>query len=673
MPERSQESRLIRIKTTLGEDVLLLTAMSGYEALSEPFNFQLELASEKDDIAATDIVGKAVDIELTGNDDQPRFFNGHVSHFAAGELRTDGYRAYQAEIVPWLWFLGYSNNCRIFQNQTAVEIIEAVLKEKEVSDFKKSLTGTYVKRDYCVQFNETDFDFISRLLEEEGIFYFFEHIKGKHTLVLADNMSAYKKCAESSAEYLAGHVMENQLSAWSNQYSYISGKFTQNDFNFEAPSNDLKCTSSSVIKLVKSSNFEHYAYPGNFLDKKAGSSRTTVRMEEEEALYHVVSSAGTYRSFFAGGMFTIKDHVYEAEKNKSYVITKIYHQANDDSYTTGGGSSDYQNQFSCIPSNVVFRPGLRHFKPAVHGPQTAVVVGPKGEEIYTDKYGRVKVQFHWDRQGKSDEKSSCWVRVAQTMVGKKWGAIFIPRIGQEVVVSFIDGDLDRPLITGCVYNAEFMPPYDLPANKTQSGIKTRSSKDGATATFNELRFEDKKGSEEIYFHAEKNFNRTVENDDSLIIHKNRSKTIKEGNEIVILEKGNREKTLKDGNETITLEKGNLGYTLQKGNHTTALKSGNMDVKLDQGNLSTKASSGTITIEASNGIELKVGGSTIKITPTSIVLKNGSNSVKIDPSGVAAKGTTVKIAGQAMAEVKSPMTTVKGDGILTLKGGVTMIN
>ena len=484
-------------------------------------------------------------------------------------------------------------------------------------------------------------------MEDEGIFYYFEHTSSSHTMVLADSKSAYKKCPESEVVFLAGHLMENQLSSWSNQYSYTTSKHSLNDYNFEAPSNKLDAASDSVISLPgKDKENERYMYPGNYLEKKLGETRVKVRMESEEAGFHVINSGGTYRSFFASGTFTVKEHEYKSEEKKSYVITAISHQASDDSYGAGGGGSSYQNQFSCIPSDVVFRPGLRHQKPAVYGPQTAVVVGPKGEEIYTDKYGRVKIQFHWDVVNKHDEKSSCWVRVAQTMVGKKWGAIFIPRIGQEVVVSFIDGDLDRPLITGCVYNAEFMPPYDLPANKTQSGFKTRSSKSGDTKNFNELRFEDKKGGEEIYFHAEKDFNRHVENDDGLIIYKNRSKTIKEGN------------------ETILLEKGNHSTTLKQGNHSTELKKGDM---------STKVVDGKITIEASKEIQLKVGGSTITIKPTSIELKNGSNSVKIDPSGVVTKGTTVKIAAQAMAEMKSPMTTVKGDGMLTLKGGVTMIN
>jgi len=642
MPERSQKNRLISIKTTVGEDVLLLTAMYGYEALSEPFNFHLELASEKDDIKANDIVGKEVTITLVDNNDKPRYFHGYISHFVAGELRGDGYRAYQAEMVPALWFLNVRVHCRVFQNMSTVDLVEEVTGRSKSSNaikLKKSLSASYPKREYCVQFNETDFEFISRLMEEDGIFYFFEHTSSGHTMVLADDKSAYKKCPETEAVYLAGHLMENQLTAWSNQYSFITSKHSLKDYNFETPDNKLSVSSKSVVNLpgANAKEDERYVYPGNHMDSKLGNSRVEVRMESEEASYHIVNSGGTYRSYFAGGTFTVKEHAIKSEENKSYVITALSHQASEDSYGTNGGASSYQNQFSCIPSDVLFRPGIKHKRPAVHGPQTAVVVGPKGEEIFTDKYGRVKIQFHWDVENKSDEKSSCWVRVAQTMVGNKWGAIFIPRIGQEVVVSFVDGDLDRPLITGCVYNANFMPPYELPKNKTQSGIKTRSSKGGGTAHFNELRFEDMKGKEQIYFHAEKDFHREVENDDSILIYKNRAKTIKEGNETVVIEKGNHETTL------------------------------------NKGDMATKVAAGKITVEASNSIELKVGGSTIKMTPTSIELKTGSSTVKLDPSGVSTKGTMVKVAGQAMAEVKSPMTTVKGDGMLTLKGGVIMIN
>lgn len=664
MPTRSEESRLLSITTPL-PDELLLTAMHGHEALSQLFSFQLELAAENEAVAADKIIGKPVTVSLLNVDADPREFHGYISHFIAGELREDGRRAYHAEMVPWLWFLSLTGSCRIYQNQTTKDIIEHVFKDiNGFTDFRFSLSGSYSVREYCVQYNESDLEFVSRLLEEEGIFYFFEHANGKHTMVLADSKSAYKACDDSEVEYQAGHLMGDQLTSWSSQYSYVTGSCSCADYNFESPSTKIKSTNKSILKVPGITNNERYSYPGGISQQRDADSRTKVWMEGKEATYHVVNSGGTYRSFMPGKTFTIGNHLCESEKNKKYVITEISHQAADDSYSAGGGAGNYQNYFSCIPADVVFRPAMRHKKPAIYGPQTAVVVGPSGEEIYTDKYGRVKVQFYWDREGKNDENSSCWVRVAQAMVGKKWGAIFVPRKGQEVVVSFIDGDLDRPLITGCVYNADFMPPYDLPANKTQSGFKTRSSKGGDAKMFNELRFEDKKGEEEIYIHAQKDFVREVENDESLTIKKNRSTVINEGNDTFVLEKGNVEKTLKSGNETIKLE---------KGNHSTSLASGNMDIKLDSGDLSANASAGKVSIEASNSIEFKVGASSIKMTATGIVLKNGSNTVKIEPAGITIKGTMVKAQGDAMAEVKSPMTTVKGDGMLTLKGGVTMIN
>jgi type VI secretion system secreted protein VgrG len=315
----------------------------------------------------------------------------------------------------------------------------------------------------------------------------------------------------------------------------------------------------------------------------------------------------------------------------------------------------YQNQFTCTPSGLPYRPARESPKPFVQGTQTAVVVGPPGEEIFTDKYGRVKVQFHWDRKGKNNADSSCWVRVGTPWAGKNWGMIHIPRIGQEVIVDFEEGDPDRPIIIGSVYNADMMPPYDLPANKTQSGVKSRSSQNGTPANFNELRFEDKKGAEDIYFHAEKDFHRVVENDDDL----------KVGNNQTIQVANNRTEVVQKGHEKVTIEKGNRSVTLGMGNDTHQIKMGNRDVKIDMGN-------DALTIKMGNQTtKLDLGKSQTEALQ-SIELKVGQSSIKLDQMGVTIKGMKVSVEGQILTEVKGLMTNVNATAILQVKGGLTMI-
>jgi type VI secretion system secreted protein VgrG len=684
MANYTQANRLLAVDTPLGKDVLLLAAFAGREELSSLFSYRLELFSEKDDIAPADIVGKDVSWTVLRAGASPRVFSGVVSRFAAGAQNIQKLRAYRAEVVPWLWFLTLTSNCRIFQNKSVKEIVEQVFKDIGFSKYEFALRADPPKLDYCVQYRETAFQFISRLLEENGIFYFFRHEQGKHTLVLSDQTSSYKDCAESSVDFAADSKAPRHVNSWEHQYAFRPGKWAQTDYNFETPSTSLLTTTTTVVKLGGIDKYERFDYPGRYLKKPEGDARVKVRMEEEETAHDVVSGSGTCMSFTPAGKFTLKSHDSAAERGKSYVITCIDHSAADQSYTAGAaGTQEYRNSFQCIPASVVFRPARVTPRPNVHGPQTAVVVGKSGEELFVDKYGRVKVQFFWDRQGKKDENSSCWVRVAENWAGKQWGTMFLPRIGQEVLVDFLDGDPDRPIITGRVYNAEQMPPYGLPANQTVSTIKSRSSKGGGTDNFNELRFEDKKDSEEVYFHAEKDFNRLVENNDTLKVGSDKAK---DGSQTIEIYK-NRTETVKTGDEKVTIEKGSRDHQIKKddslkvegkqtieitGDQTVTVKSGNRSVTIQSGNDSLKVSAGKSAIEAAQAIELKVGGSTIKIDPSGITLK--APMIKLEGSGsVEAKGAMVKIEGTGMLQAKAPMTQVNGDGMLTLKGGVTMVN
>ena len=513
-----QKDRLLSLTTPLGGEVLVLTAFSGREELSRLFSYQLDMISDNNAITAKDIVGKNVTWSAKLKDGTPRNFNGLVSRFYAGDERH-GRRNYRAEVVPWLWFLTRTADCRIFQNKTVKEIVEQIFQDLGFSDFDTGqVKGSHPKRDYCVQYRETDFNFVSRLMEEEGIFYFFKHDSGKHQLVLGDQKGAYVDCVEKEVDYppdFGSRAMEDFLTTWEHHYQFRTGKWAQTDYNFETPSTSLMTNTKSVVSLPGIDKYEVYDYPGEYGKTSDGNGLTKLRMEEEEAGYDIVYATSVCKSFTPGGKFKVRQHRSSSEEKKSYVITAIEHRAVEPtSYETGSHDPgrperDYSNRFSCIPDAVVFRPERSTRRPPVQGLQTAVVVGPAGEEIYPDKYGRVKVQFPWDREGKKDEKSSCWVRVSQIHAGKGFGGIDIPRIGEEVIVAFLEGDPDQPIIVGRVYHAENMPPYGLPDAKTICGIKSKTYKGSG---YNEYIMDDTPGKELIRVHGQYDKDSTIEHD-----------------------------------------------------------------------------------------------------------------------------------------------------------------
>lgn len=669
-----QQDRPIAVETSLGPDKLVLGSFTGDERLSSLFQFSLLMISEDGGIKAQDIVGKRIDFFVRLPDGKERWFNGLVNsfHYSGQDDRVFNY---SATVVPWLWLLTRGSDCRVHEcdgSKNVQQIIDAMLRELGFSDYKWDLNRSLENRPYCVQYRETHFDFFSRLLEEEGIYYYFKHDKGKHELVLTDHVGGVYDCPDAEVTLLSNLSQPestDNLLAWSHNYQFTSGKWTHTDYDFENPTSWLSTGIKSKVSLTGNAGLEFYDFPGDYVDKSLGESLANLRIEEEEAGYDTVSGESTCRGFSPGSRFTLQEHHDQSEAGGKWVITSVEHRANlGGSYISGVSHENeiYRNSFHAIPSTVVFRPARVRLKPRLMGIQSAVVTGPDGDEIHTDKYGRIKIQFHWDRKGKKNDKSSLWVRVATPWAGKQWGMIHIPRIGEEVIVSFLEGDPDRPVVTGMLYNADNMPPYVLPENMTQSGIKTHSSKGGSTENFNEIRFEDKKDSEEIYIHAEKDMNCVIENnetrkvgfddkkdgDQTVEIYNNQILKVggsgcSDGSQTVNIFK-DRAVTLETGNDTLLIENGNMSVTMNVGNQTTTLSKGNQTTKLDLGAIQT---------EAMQSIELKVG----------------ANSIKIDATGVTIKGVMVKIEGTAMAQLKSPMTTVSGDGMLTLKGGIAMIN
>ena len=434
------------------------------------------------------MIGQKVTISVVQTDGSKRYLNGVVSRFALTG-KDDRFTHYYMEIVPWLWSLTRQADCRIFQNMTIPDILMKVFKDRGFSDFRNSLQGSFEQREYCVQYRETDFNFVSRLMEQYGIYFFFEHEKAKHTLVLGNAPTVHKPCPLQSKARLdftgvaLGH-RDDVVSAWHLEQELRPGKYSLTDYNFETPATNLLANEETVFKVAGNDKYDIYDYPGIYTKKDAGQTITKIRMQEDETGHLIATGSSNCRTFISGYRFDLTGHSV-SDMNQTYLLTEVQHSA-----TVGGSYSgprdssgeDYSNHFTCIAYSTPYRPPRLTPRPFVQGPQTAVVVGKSGEEIWTDKYGRVKVQFFWDREGKKDENSSCWVRVSQPWAGKNWGSINIPRIGQEVIVEFLEGDPDRPIITGRVYNADQMPPYQLADNQTRTTFMTRSSKGAARAT-----------------------------------------------------------------------------------------------------------------------------------------------------------------------------------------------
>jgi type VI secretion system secreted protein VgrG len=644
MPAFAQQTRLLSVDCpALGKDVLLLTAFSGREELSHLFRYQLDLVSENDALAAGDIVGKPITWAVNHVDKEPRYFNGVVSSFSAGGKAAGGLRSYRAEVVPWLWLLTRTANCKIFQNKSADKIIQEAFDDLGFTDYKISLRRTPVARDYCVQYRETTFSFVTRLMEEEGIFYFFKHENGKHTLVLADANSAYFDCPEKEVEFVGGSLSTNHISAWEHRYEYRPGKLTQTDYNFETPSTSLLTTTSSVVDLPRIASFEIFEYPGLYAKTGDGTPLTRIRMQEQETQHDVVTGSSTCCTFTPGGRFELTRHECEGEM-KAYVLTGVQHHGTDPSSQVNGKVAEYGNTFTCIPATVVFRPARVTPKPVVQGAQTAVVVGPAGEEIFTDKYSRIKVQFHWDRVGKKDENSSCWVRVSTTWAGKGWGFLQIPRIGHEVIVDFLEGDPDRPIVIGCVYNAENMPAGTLPADRATSGMKSATYP--GNRGYNQVFITDTKQKEMITIHAQKDMTTTVEHDETLTVHNNRKSTIDvddtesvgSNQKVTIgadqtLEVGANQKISIGSNQTVTVGAGrtvsvSAADKLTTGGDRTVSVGAGRAVgvagadKLTVGGAQSIDVAGAIKITSGASITLEVGGSSIVIAPGAITITSG---------------------------------------------------
>jgi type VI secretion system secreted protein VgrG len=673
----TQDSRVFELTTPLGKDVLMLRRMSGVEAISQLFHWDLELVSEKDDVDADNILGQKVAVGLTLPNGKERYFHGFVSEFSQGGW-TQRFSSYRAVVRPWFWLLTRTADCRIYQEKTVPQIYEELVKQYGFTDYELRLKGTYKPWEYCVQYRETDFNFLSRLLEQEGIYYFFVHEETKHTMVLADDPSAHKTLdGYDTVPYYAPGGKDTQrerdhLESWSYTKSVQPGSYATTDFDFEAPRKPLAAT-ESISRKNAQSTYEIFDYPAELssLDSGQASATAKVRIQELQSSYMIAHGHGNAAGLAAGLRFKL-DKYPRTALNIEYVITAASYTLAADSFEPGvrHAAEEFTVSIEVIDAQTLFRPDRRTPKPVIQGAQTAMVVGKAGEEIFTDKYARVKVQFHWDRYGKQDEKSSCWIRVAQLWAGKAWGGIHIPRIGQEVIVGFLEGDPDQPIITGRVYNGDSMPPYGLPGNATQSGIKSRSSKGGSDANFNEIRMEDLKGSEQLYIHAEKNQDNMVENDATHTVGHDRKKSIGHDETTTV---GNNRTENVGVNESITI---GSNRTEQVGADETIAIVGNRSITVAQTESATVALQRTHnvgineTINVGAAQEINVGaGQTITVGAKQATSVGADQSTDVGANRTITVGSdqSVTVGGNATMNVNADETRAVAGGRATSIG------
>lgn len=682
----------LNITTPLDSDepAFRLASFSGQESLSRLFQFSLEVLSDRDGIEADEIVGKAVSFSFQDAKNEPRFFHGYVSRLSMGHAE-EGFRHYRMEVVPWLWFLTRTSDCRIFAGKKVPDIVQTIFDEMDGGiqhPVEVKLAGSYRTWEYCVQYRETDFNFVSRLLEQEGVFYYFKHEKGKHTLVLCDRPSHFADIgAKLKYEYsYSGEPKLQSVTSWSREFQFVPGAYAQTDYNYEThPARSEKTPAKLLLaqqpaegdakKLADPEKYEIYDFPGEYDDKGVGDQVTEHCEDEEEAAFDTASGSSLFENLGAGVKFKLIEHPVGRE-NAEYAVTSIQHSAADSPFDEGLGET-YNNRFTCIPSGVSFRPARITPKPAIHGVQTAVVVGPPGSEINTDEYGRVQVQFFWDRygtrlQGGGDPEKQAepiWIRVGQVMAGKNWGAMFIPRVGQEVIVIFLEGDPDRPIIAGMVYNADQMPPYELPANKTKTYFKSNSTEGGEG--YNELQFDDAAGQEMIYMHAQRNMDVRVRNDSLNRTYGNRHQIIgweKDGgkggdqrekvykdkhvtvdNDLIEHIGGNMKLLIGgidgDGNQDIVV-KNDKKELIENDSHVHVKSNRNEKVDMDQSlsvGMNQQEKVGLKhALDAGQEIHLKAGMNVVIEAGMQLTIKGPGGFITIDPSGVTVQGTMVRI-------------------------------
>jgi type VI secretion system secreted protein VgrG len=647
---------------------LRLVQFSGVEAMSQHFRFDVTALAAEGDIAPGDVIGKPATLTFNVGKDA-RFLNGIIARVEQGE-EDKKVVAHRFVIVPTVHCLLFRHDLRIFQEMTAVDVVKKVLDDAGISSDEVGYRtdGSYPKREYCVQYRESDWDFIARLCEEEGISFFFEHADGKHKLVFVDSPNGLAPIAGKQAvpfHIATGALVQDEaVSVFRVAAQIGSDEITLRDWDFKRPTVLLEGTSTGKVKQ----GLAVYDFPAEALDSSDAKRLSKVRLEEATTESRVGRGDSNVPRLMPGAVFELTDHPIESLSGK-WIVVEVDHVGHEPSMTLGSDAAPYGNRFRAVPAGTPIRPARVTRRPIVHGSHTAIVTGPAGEEVHVDEHGRIKVQFHWDRLGKKDEKTTCWIRVAQAWSGPAYGAMFLPRIGHEVVVSFLEGDPDRPLVTGSVYNAANVPPYALPAEKTKSTIKTRSSPGGSAANFNELRFEDKKGQEEILIHAEKDHTIEVENDEnehighdqSVVVDNDRTRRVG-ANETVTV--GASRKLTVGVDETDVI---GANWAATVGANATVSIATNLSVTL--GGAFTQSVAKAATISIGEGKEESIAkGSTRSVGEDDSVTIDGSSTTEVGKSLSlsVAKDASMDVDGAYALTVGKSYALECGDGKITVQ-------
>lgn len=673
----------LKLDTPLDKTSLVLKKFSGQEKISEPYEFDLLMLSEKKDLSFEELVGKEVAVTLECGPNK-RYFHGIIGEFLQSRtdfLKNSDLTIYTAKLYPKLWMLKFTRDCRIFQNKTVIEIVQTIFEENQITDVEMRLGDSEWKvRDYCVQYNESCFNFVSRLLEAEGIFYFFEHRQGGHKLILANSQENHQECPSLTTAQMEVSKRQtsfmNRIQTCDIVRRIIPREHALADFNFTTPSTKLFSTFAG-----NGEGKRLYEYPGGYDNQAEGDKHTRLRLEADELPHEAITGLSTIPFFVSGFSFTLQGHLRE-DANQKYVLHSVEHyvELSEDNKS----NALYSNKYTAFPYKLPYRPALKTPRPFIPSTQTAIVTGKEGEEIWTDEYGRVKVKFHWDQVSMSDQNSSCWIRVSQSWSGNNWGFVFTPRIGMEVIVQHLEGNPDRPIITGCVYNAEHMPPY-LPNEPTKSTIKTHSTKDATDSNYNEIRFEDAKGKEEVYVQAEKDLNVLVKNNRAAIIEQeNDETTINCGDRVVVI-KGEA-RTLVDksstrngiGNDKLTIHKGSrfeklLGEGLSQGDYVTEIYKGDRRLVITQGNEERVLEEGGRTIKVNNGDETHFNAKNFSHTVVEDynLIINGNLDINVTGTITINGEKTFGLTVTEQAKVKAMSVDVEGEANVDIKAGAVL--
>ena len=688
MPTFEQGKSCLQVSSSLGDKALILNSFTGREGLSSPFQFTLNLYSTSDAVDPSKLLGKDITwCYSPKGDGVGQWFDGRVFSVAQGAGGEYGLRSVSIEVVSWFSLLKETKHRNVFVEKSVKDITQDILSKYPDAVFELNLTEPYKPFSCMVQYEQSDFDFLTWLWESNGIFYFFKFEKSIHTMVIADSSVAFKETTTKGIEFLPGSSKFGTLTSWEHAYRWVNGKATLNDYNFEKPSASLISKATSTADIPGIASYEKYIFPGGYQVAADGKKPSELVVGSTDTLHETVSGSGTLMGFNSGLKFKIEKHSVKSESGKSYIIKQVDHNGNS------SASPAYQNSFQCFPEKVKFRPLVSSPRPLIPGVHNAVVAGPSGKEVFTDKYGRIKIQFIWD----INSKGSYWVRVSQFLAGKSFGFFSLPRIGEEVLIAFEEGDPCRPIAVGGVYNGEQLTPFKLPEEALFMGLKSKSSPNGTAEDFNELRFEDTKGKEMVFIQANKDMNTVVKNDSTVEIKKNSVTTVSEGDVTFDIQKGKRVSkvygddvlSIVDGGLLIDVKNGKRAISINSsdsltinsdrtttinGNDTLSLQSGNLAINLQTGNVAINLDAGTYSATSPQSISLTVGTSSVKITPTSVSIESGainltvgSTSIKLATTGISIMGGTITIEGTSQVTIAGTSQVAVQGGMINLTG------